>query len=190
MGKKLSSITDVRPQVRNANRHSQRGMGVLEKSIQSDGWIGAITVAADGETFDGSARVETGAAGFADVEPIVVRSDGSRPVIHIREDIPNADDPRAIRLGVAANRVAALNYDPDPALLAALAGEVDLSGLYYDDELAAIIAQAGTDILDAAGVDVVPEQWMVLIECKNEQEQAVLLERLTDEGLSCRALTS
>ena len=31
-----------------------RGLSALEQSIQADGWIGAITVAADGETFDGS----------------------------------------------------------------------------------------------------------------------------------------
>ncbi len=42
-------------------------MAQLEKSIQSDGWIGAITIAADGETFDGSARIEVGAStGFDD----------------------------------------------------------------------------------------------------------------------------
>lgn len=52
------SMTKIRPQKKNANRHTQRGMGMLEGSIQQDGWIGAITTAADGETFDGSARVE------------------------------------------------------------------------------------------------------------------------------------
>ena len=48
----------IRPQRKNANRHTQRGMQALERSLDQDGWIGAITVAADGETFDGSARVE------------------------------------------------------------------------------------------------------------------------------------
>lgn len=48
----------IRPQRKNANRHTPRGMGLLEGSIEQDGWIGAITTAADGETFDGSARVE------------------------------------------------------------------------------------------------------------------------------------
>ena len=37
------------PQRRNANRHTQRGLRLLEDSIQRDGWIGGITVAADGE---------------------------------------------------------------------------------------------------------------------------------------------
>lgn len=46
---------EIRPQRRNANRHTERGMAALEQSIDQDGWIGAITVAADGETFGGSA---------------------------------------------------------------------------------------------------------------------------------------
>lgn len=54
-------VTDFQPQRHNTNRHTQRGMNALEKSIEKDGWIGAITVAADGETFDGSARIEVGA---------------------------------------------------------------------------------------------------------------------------------
>jgi len=148
MGKPVAKITDIAIQRENANRHTQRGMQALEQSIQADGWIGAITVAADGETFDGSARIEVGATtGFDAVEPIVVRSRGDRPVIHIREDIPSADDPRAKRLGVAANRVAQLNLDFDPAVMAALAEEIDLSGLFRPEEMAGLLEQAGTDML-------------------------------------------
>lgn len=129
-------MSKVRPQRKNANRHTPRGMGLLEASIQRDGWIGAITVAADGETFDGSARVEvTGANGMLD-DAIVVETDGSKPVVVVRRDIPSADDPRAKRLGIAANRVGQLNLEWEPDVLAELAGEMDLSALFNADELA------------------------------------------------------
>jgi hypothetical protein len=36
----------------------------------------------------------------------------------------------------------------------------------------------------------IPEQYMILIECETEQEQAELLERFNGEGLKCRALLS
>lgn len=125
----------IKPQRKNANRHTQRGMQALERSLEQDGWIGAITVAADGETFDGSARVEkTAENGMLD-DAIVVRSDGTKPVIVVREDIPNAADPRAVRLGIAANRVASLNLEWEPGVLAELAGDVDLSALFTGDEL-------------------------------------------------------
>lgn len=110
-------------------------MSTLEKSIEKDGWIGAITVAADGETFDGSARIEVGAMLADGVEPIIVESDGTRPVIHIRKDIQTATDPKAKRLGVAANRVAQLNLDYDVEELARLQIEdVDLTGLFTETE--------------------------------------------------------
>lgn len=154
MAKKIEKLTDVLPQRANANRHTARGMGLLEASIQKDGWIGAITVAADGETFDGSARIETGnASGFADVEPIIVRSRGDRPIIHIREDIPDADDPRAKRLGIAANRIGQINLEWESDVLAELAAEVDVDlGAYFlPDELALYSKPAADDWGGALG---------------------------------------
>ncbi len=181
----------ITPQRRNANRHTQRGMGLLEGSIEKDGWIGAVTVAADGETFDGSARVEvTERMGMLD-DPIVIESDGTRPVIVRRTDIPTADDPRAKRLGVAANRVGQLNLEWEPDVLAELAADqdVDLGAYFFADELAELAMLAEPEAGEAQ-IDTVPEQWMVLIECTTEAQQVELLERLAQEGYTCRALTS
>lgn len=134
------------PQRKNANRHTQRGMGLLEGSIEKDGWIGAVTVAADGETFDGSARVEvTARMGMLD-DPIVVHSDGTRPVIVVRDDIPSADDERAVRLGLGANWIAAKNLDWDPGVLAELAGTMDLSALFFPNELATLSQPSGEPV--------------------------------------------
>jgi hypothetical protein len=125
----------IRPQVKNANRHTVRGMAALETSIAQDGWIGAITVAADGETFDGSARVEKTAENGMLEDPIIVDSDGTRPIVVRRTDIPDATDPRAVRLGIAANRVASLNLEWEPDVLAGLA-DMDLSSLFTAAEFA------------------------------------------------------
>ena len=137
MAKKLS---DFQTQKININRHSVRGMGLLDHVIGKDGWISAITVANDGETFAGSARLETAIDRFGDdAEPIVIDSDGTRPIIVRRIDIANADDPRAVRLGIADNRIHDVNADYDAEILASIAEEVDISDMYFDDELAAIV---------------------------------------------------
>jgi hypothetical protein len=137
MAKKLSDFTT---QKANVNRHKVRGMGMLDNVIAKDGWQGAITTAANGETFAGSARLEVAQERFGDEsEPIVFDIDGTRPVILRRVDIPTADDPRAIRLGIADNRISELNYDPDIELLSAIAEEVDISDMYFEDELAALV---------------------------------------------------
>lgn len=151
----MSEIKPI-PQRANANRHTQRGMQALETSIATDGWIGAITVAADGETFDGSARVEkTAENGMLD-DAIVLDIDGTKPVILRRVDIPSATDPRAVRLGVAANRVAALNLEWEPDVLAGiLESGVDLGALFTADEWAdvALVQQEETQEDEPVSVD-------------------------------------
>lgn len=131
----VAPIDTLRPQRKNANRHTSRGMGELADSIQRVGWLGAMTVAADGETFDGSARLEVaGEKGFDDY--ILVKSDGKIPVVVMRTDIPTADDPRAVLAGLAANRVQELNLDFDFDLLAELDRDgFDFHGLWNEDEL-------------------------------------------------------
>ena len=36
----------------------------------------------------------------------------------------------------------------------------------------------------------VPEQWLVLVTCRDEKQQTELLERFQREGLECKALVS
>jgi hypothetical protein len=105
------------PQRKNANKHTLHGTRLLEKSITTDGFIDAQTAAADGEMISGTARLELSAEKFADVEPIIVESDGTRPVIVVRTDIPNLNDPRAKRLSIAANQIAHTDWNPDGDLL-------------------------------------------------------------------------
>lgn len=133
----------ILPQEHNANRHTPRGMGLLEASIGRDGWIGAITVARNGEAFDGSARVEViGSNGMIE-DATIIDIDGSSPIILRRVDIPTAEDPRAIRLGVGANRIALLNIDLDPALLLeVIEGGIDLSYLFFPEELTSLRLQS------------------------------------------------
>jgi len=137
---KKAKLSDFTTQKRNINKHRVRGMGQLSNIVSKEGWQSAITVAANHETFSGSARLETAQELFGDEsEPIVVHTVGDRAVIIVRDDIPTADDPRAIRLGIADNRISELNYDPDIELLSAIADEVDISDMYFEDELAAIV---------------------------------------------------
>ncbi len=51
---KETKIDAFKPQGRNANRHSQRGMGTLEASMRKHGYVAPMTAAADGEIIDGS----------------------------------------------------------------------------------------------------------------------------------------
>ena len=181
-----------RPQMRNANRHTQRGMGQLEASMRKYGYVTPMTAAADGEIIDGSARAETGATVFGD-NVLVVHHDGTKPVIMVRDDIPSADTPEAREISIAANRIAQVNLDFDPeVLLGDLQAGVDLGQFWRQDELDELLTDLMPPDFDktGAGVDVVPQQWAIMIECDGETEQANLLQRFEAEGLKCRALIS
>jgi hypothetical protein len=142
MAKDKAKISDFRVQEKNANKHTVRGVGMLNHAIANEGWISAITVTADGESIDGSARLEAAYERFGeDVEPIIVRSKGDRPIIHIREDLPDASDPRAKKLSIYANRVAEVDLDYDLEVLAELHEEVDLSEMFFADEIEALMGK-------------------------------------------------
>lgn len=137
MAKKLS---DFKTQSKNVNKHKPRGMAMLDSVISTDGWQGAITTAANGETFAGSARLEVATNRFGeDAEPIMVHTIGDRPVIIVRDDIPDANHPKAVRLGIADNRISEINYDADYELLAEISDEIDISDMYDDDELGKLV---------------------------------------------------
>lgn len=142
MAKDKAKLSDFTVQQKNVNRHKTRGMKALRDTIDEGGWVGAITTAANGETFAGSARLEVSYDRFGDeIEPITVHTTGDRPVIVIRDDIPTASDPKAVKLGVADNRISEINYDPDIELLIEINDEIiQLDDLYYEDELAALVA--------------------------------------------------
>ena len=115
---------------------------MLSKSMEDHGFFGAMTSSADGEIFDGSARLETAYERFGDsVEPIIVDADGTRPIIVRRIDIPNADDPKAKKMAIAANRIASVDLDWNMEVLAEISQEIDISDMFFDDELAKLAEQ-------------------------------------------------
>lgn len=132
-------LSDLIPQQRNLNKHTPRGMGMLEDSLQKVGWIGAGTMAANGEIFDGSARHEK--ADLLGKNAIIINSDGTRPIYIKRTDIPTADDERAVRAGILANRVSEINlqWDNEELLEIQEAGEIDLGDYWFKDELSQLL---------------------------------------------------
>jgi hypothetical protein len=53
-----------------------------------------------------------------------------------------------------------------------------------------VAANGKPPVVPDTGPPIVPEQWLVLVTCENEQQQIDLLGRLQKEGLSCKALIS
>lgn len=76
------------------------------------------------------------------------------------------------------------------AWLQAQDADMALTG-FGEDEIAKIldgVCDVGLDEPGDAGLDVVPEQFGVVVACRDDAAQRELLERLIAEGYTCRAL--
>jgi hypothetical protein len=131
------ALSRFRPDPGNANRHTERGMGMLEQSIRAAGWGDSITVDRNGIAVSGSGRLETAAVLGAE-DLIVVESDGTKPIVHVRTDLDMLNDEggRAHSLAVGSNRAPQVNLDWDASALLNMAGAgLDLTGFWREDEL-------------------------------------------------------
>jgi hypothetical protein len=116
---------------------------------------------------------------------------------HLRRDF----DPDMEVLDVNDEEARQLLLTIDP--LAAIAKEQDQ--LHHrllemtpvqSPELSAVWQETLDSLLNAAheetpaGMDTIPEQYMVLVTCRDEEQQIELLMRFKQEGLDCKALLS
>lgn len=120
----------------NANKGTEKGTDLLKKSL-SQRKFARPTFAAKDLTILGGNKTLAAAAEVGMQEAIVVESDGSRPIIHVRTDLPNSKTPEARRLAIEDNRIAQVSLDWDDKILGAFA-EFDkklLEGLWDEDEI-------------------------------------------------------
>lgn len=113
---KTFKISDIQPDDKNFNKHTDYGMELLNRSIDEVGVIESITVSNDNKTISGNARRETIEKKFGDVEPIIVETDGKRPIILKRTDI-NSNTEEFHRAAILANTVSKHNINLDLNLI-------------------------------------------------------------------------
>src|SRR5579863_10100753 len=121
-------LTALQPDSQNANAHTERGVGMLERSLEQFGAGRSIVVDKHGTIVAGNQTQESAIAiGLEDA--IVVHTTGEQVVVVQRDDLDLANDPehKARGLAIADNRV----------------GEVDLA--WYADRL---------KVLQADGLDL------------------------------------
>jgi hypothetical protein len=143
------TLASFRAQAENANKHCERGMSLLEKSMGEVGYTAPMIATVDGEIISGSARHETAANVFgSDAKPIIIESDGKRPIVVVRKDVANAQTTLARKIALLENRTAELNLTWDAELLQKMS-DVDpkfLQGVgFTDQELQEILKDAGID---------------------------------------------
>lgn len=106
----------------------------------------------------------------------------------------DVDDEQAKRILLADNRLNdRASYDDAQLATLLQSLEGDFTGTGYDDRaLEKVLAQIAKDEQTALDPDPqqIPESFDVLVSCGSESAQVELLERLTAEGLTCKALVA
>lgn len=139
--KKLTSIDDLTPDNKNANKGTERGTQQVEKSLRDCGAGRSIVVDKHGNVIAGNKTLEGFAAMAESDQVIVVPTNGTKLVVVQRIDL-DIDSKRGRQLAVLDNRVSQVSLDFDGIVLGELATEYcfaseDLG--FTDAELSALL---------------------------------------------------
>ncbi len=130
---RIAQLSEFQADPQNANRHTARGQALVEHSMRERGFARPAFAAKDGTVLAGNLSAMTVAPGLGMNEAIVVESDGTRPIIHVRTDL-SANSKAARLLALEDNRTAEASLSWDPDILGELPADV-LSGLWTGAEL-------------------------------------------------------
>ena len=174
----LVKISDLKPNPKNPNTHPKRQIELLAKIMKTQGWRAPITV---------STRSGFIVRGHGRLAAAMMLKLTEVPVDH--QDYKTDDEERADLL--ADNQIAEL-ADMNQNLLVdmlrdfAPTFDIELTGFFTDDVHKML--DAASDREQDAEQDDIPDVFGVVVECSNDKEQRRLIDRLTKEGLKCRAL--
>lgn len=175
----------ITPSKRNTNRHTDKGMQLLEKSINEVGVIESISVTKEGTIISGHARKATFDKQGKKPKEIHL-SDNEYPVI-VRDDIED-DTELYYKAQILANTTSKQNIDLDTELIEEIAVEYDLD----IEELGVEVEEDTETHLEAKEVDLsnnIKNLYRIEIVCKDEEHQQNTYNKLIEQGHECRLLT-
>lgn len=132
----------ITPDPKNANKGTQRGRGLLEKSLREYGAGRSVLADKHGTLIAGNKTHEVATEIGLPVR--IIQTDGNELVVVQRTDLDLATDKAATELGIADNRVGEASLSWDVELLAELSATeaLDMSKFWSEDEIAALLDQA------------------------------------------------
>jgi hypothetical protein len=132
--KLIETINDLTPDAHNANAGTERGVYMVETSLENYGAGRSIVVDRDGVVIAGNKTLQAAIEKGFPIE--VVRTDGTKLVVVQREDLDLDSDERARLLAYADNRASevGLHWDVEQ-LLADVNEGLDLSALWFQEEM-------------------------------------------------------
>ena len=162
----ITKIEELKPDEKNANKGTERGIGILEDSLRKYGAGRSILVDKEGVVIAGNKTLES--AVDLGIPIRVVKTDGKELVVVQREDLDlDSEDGRARELAYADNRSSQVGLDWNvEQIIADVQAGIDLSGLWSMGELVRLASTREADrTLEEIDLAHLPEkpQWCLLM---------------------------
>lgn len=162
------NIKDLVPDTKNFNRHSEYGMGLLEKSVGKFGMGRSILVDRNNKIIAGNGITET--AGDLGIERVRFIDTDGKEIIAVRRNDIDLDTPEGREMALADNATSSANLTWDTDLIEAEVG-IPTAEEWGLDEWSEEDSSQEAD-----------EETTVEAKCKSEEEALTLCGRLTQEG--------
>jgi len=130
---KAKKLSDLVPDNKNANKGSQRGRGLLEKSLRKYGAGRSLLIDKNNNVLAGNKTLEIAAE--LDLKIKTVETDGTELVVVKRTDL-DIDSEAGRGLAIADNRTSEMGLEWDDSILASINQQIDLTEWWYPEELA------------------------------------------------------
>jgi ParB-like chromosome segregation protein Spo0J len=171
------ALADLAADPANARVHSPRNLDAIKASLQRFGQQKPIVVDSKGVVRAGNGTLAAAKAlGWTHIQAI-------------RTDLISSE---ATAYAIADNRTSDLSEWDDEALarqLDSLRSEgIDMHDIGFTDREVAKMLDDPLAPGDSPGVNDLTEQWLVIVTCKDESDQAAFLQQMETQGRQCRAV--
>jgi ParB-like chromosome segregation protein Spo0J len=171
---KYRKVEDLIPYVNNSRKHSDEQVAQISASIKEFGWTNPILIDGTNSIIAGHGRLMAARKLKMDEVPTI--------------ELDHLTDTQRKALVIADNKLA-LNADWDNTLLT-----IELDELLKDGFALDILGFDSIELaklFDVVEPDDIKEQsynevFNIIVECKDEQEQEKIFNRLDSEGYKCR----
>ena len=156
-------LADLTPDHRNARKHGERNIGMIEKSLEQFGAGRSILVDENGRILAGNGVVEAAAnVGIENLKQ--VEANGNEIVVVVRRGLT---EEQKLGIAVADNRAAEL-AEWDTKMLEDISKDIDLHDFFTEEELGEVLTE--TERLKETEKELKPKQFVrVLLSIPIEQ---------------------
>ena len=161
-------IADLKPYKKNAKKHPKEQVEGLAESIRRFGFSQAIVIDKNNEIIIGHGRLEA------------AKSLGIDEVPCLRKESLSAKDVRAMRL--IDNRIAETGWDVE--MLRAEFQDFDFDFTPFNVDFGEFFKNDSSDFLEKEDY----QQFLIVIECSNEDEQQKLYNEFEERNLKCKLI--